>query len=164
MSKKFKIFLGALLLVLSLFIFSTKAMAAGPWDDVWAAIAQINTRIEDLYQQIAAIVPIPGPTGPPGPTGAPGPAGSTITYYQVISSVRTIAPGTNGYAQAFCNTGDTVVGGGYDVSLPNIGDHVMEIYSNIPFGVGSWAVTGINSGLNANSQNLSAFAVCAHYN
>ncbi|MBI5127323.1 hypothetical protein HZA76_02600 [Candidatus Roizmanbacteria bacterium] len=163
MFRKIKIFLGALFVILILILFSTKTQAAGPWDDVWLAITEIRDQIINLQSQITNIQLIPGPTGPTGPQGIQGPAGSTISYYQVFSNVRTVAPGTSGYVQAFCNSGDTVIGGGYDVSPPTGGDHMMELYTNIPFGVGAWAVAGINSGLNTNSQNLSTFAVCAHY-
>lgn len=65
MPNKFKIFTGAIVLMLGLFAFSGKAVAASPWDSVWAAIA-------NLQQQITNIALTPGPVGPPGPAGEPG--------------------------------------------------------------------------------------------
>lgn len=147
-------------------LFVKKPIYASPWDDIWAAVTALQTQMNALSLTPGAT----GSTGPVGPTGAsgtpgtPGIAGSTISFYQAFSAVRTIPPGTSGYAQAFCNTGDTVTGGGYDASIPSLGDKLMEIYSNIPFGTASWAVTAINPGTNINSQDLAAFAVCAHYN
>lgn len=176
MRKAFFTFVLAVVLLIS--VFPRSQALASPWDNIWAAIADLQAQITNLVQTpgpqgptgpsgslgMSGVTGATGPVGPAGATGATGLAGSTISFYQVFSAVRTISPGTSGYARAFCNSGDTVTGGGYDASSTPAGDKLMDLYSNIPFGTDSWAVTAINPGTNTNSQNLTAFAVCAHYN
>lgn len=53
-----------LLLVVSLFLtpLFSKVRAENPWEQIWAAIAELRT-------QITSISLLPGPIGPTGPTG-----------------------------------------------------------------------------------------------
>lgn len=133
------VLIGILIILLGSVIFvKNPTYAASPWDGLWETIRNLQSQISSK---------------------------SSITYYQVVSNVSVVNPGNSGHAIANCNTGDTVVGGGYDINpSPNLGESMMTLYTNIPFGQGSWAVSGVNSGLNTNSQNLYAYAICSHYN
>ena len=113
-----------------------------------------------------------GATGPKGDTGATGPAGSaktvTCTVGSYISSIDsggnatcTAGPvaktfyivnksGSNGAtAVASCNSGDNVVGGGFN----SAGDAVKNSW---PSGSGTWSCTPVST------HTFGCYAVCAH--
>lgn len=147
------VWLVAVLLLLGSAMFvNNPAYAASPWNDLWSAVLNLQNQATTMLSTISRLQSQIS-------------SKSSISYYQITSERRTIAPGTSGFAKADCNAGDTVMGGGYDINPPPVsGDSLMVLYTNIPFGTGSWAVAGVNPGLNANPQSLYAYAVCSHYN
>lgn len=68
-------------------LFPRSAAYASPWDDVWAAIT-------NLQEQITNIVLTPGPTGPTGPTGPAG-AGFEVTSATVYGSASSFGECSN---------------------------------------------------------------------
>ena len=138
MYTKIKIFLGIVVLALGLFVFSGKVFAASPWEDIWAAIA-------NLQEQITNIALTPGPQGPigpqgeqgpqgvPGPTGPEGPPGQAINkdlIYKVSSSFGIVHTGPATFVTARCSdNNDALLSGGFSKSRDEFNDHTVIISS-----------------------------------
>ena len=102
-----------------------------------------------------------GPPGPPGPPGSPGPSG--VLGFYTRSAVAT-STGTGDVetitAQALCDAGDVVSGGGFTHVLPD-GPHSMpQDITNAPNGAGTGWVGLIERIMPAGST-LTVWARCA---
>ena len=95
-----------------------------------------------------------GTQGPPGPAGPPGATGITqlnaTNVYSVNNFSTTTPPQTFTFALAFCDPGDLVLNGGYNLLGSNIEDNdtISTVFdqanSNPTIGVGWAAGVAVN--------------------
>lgn len=103
-----------------------------------------------------------GPAGPQGPQGIPGPPGEEVTFYKVSSAPLDVAPDNFTSIEAYCNPGDTAVGGGH-WSPVYIGQNdlwVVWSQPSAPMGLGEgWSVAIKNN--QTVVVQVEARAICA---
>jgi len=92
-----------------------------------------------------------GPIGPEGPQGLPG----IVTIYYVAATTNNIPVNAYGSAVAYCNTGDMVISGGYDLYTTSD----LRVTYTGPYTAESWSVIVYNNSYGV--QNLKTIAVCA---
>lgn len=139
--------------------FIAGADSGNPWDRVWNAINELRATALSLQNEIYTISLTPGPEGPEGSVGPMGPQGPAGAGGQMILFTRPgpwVTIGAIADALAECNEGETLVGGGYQVS----GGGVFILGARIVMiGRPVWMVTGqIPSGP---SRDIQAIAHCA---
>jgi hypothetical protein len=152
------------------------AHGSNPWEAVWEAI-------EDLQAQIASIDLVPGPQGPAGadgaqgpqglqgepgpqgpqgvqgPTGPQGPAGTGAAGQLVVITrpgTPVSLPGPSAFAM--CQTGEILLGGGYEASGTEVHITATKIVFTTQW---AWMVTGFYFGPSA--RTLTAIAHCAKF-
>ena len=102
-----------------------------------------------------------GPSGPQGPVGETGPVGpqgppGVITFYYEATYVNNIPGNSSSNAQADCNTGDLVTGGGYSLNT----NSDVRVWFNGPTSNGhGWNVIVYNN--TGGVETLMTYAVCA---
>ena len=92
-----------------------------------------------------------GPIGPEGPQGLPG----IVSIYYVAATIYNIPVNEYGSAVAYCNTGDMVISGGYDLYTTSD----LRVTYTGPYTAESWSVIVYNNSYGV--QNLKTIAVCA---
>ena len=131
--------------------------------------------IRDRDNKTGTQVPA-GPAGPAGPQGIqglqgiPGPAGITqlnsSNVYQVFSNVTEIPNNTGGTTTVFCDPGDTVINGGYNLETPALFSSNINILENQPFGAlgaepnNGWQVLIVYSNATGTTAELTVVANC----
>jgi len=88
---------------------------------------------------------------PPPPTPIPAPPDPVINFYLKIGPTYNVLPNAVSQTQAFCNTGDVAVGGGFifgSVDGPNGPNAKSElrVVASAPGGDDVWFVSAHNSG------------------
>lgn len=103
---------------------------------------------------------VPGGTGPQGPPGPQGPAGSSITP-SVYTAPGPVSAFSNGLATstASCQTGDIVLGGGFDYNMDSDDTEDIDLLTSSPSGDGAWGSALVLSDTDAEGD-LQAFARC----
>lgn len=163
MSKMMRVFLGVAVMLVVGYFSSNKVMAAGPWDDVWMVIGEIQgviaglgeeiSQIQEqilglqnndtsLQEQIDGIELIPGPTGVPGPQGEPGVSFTDLPVY--INQVDVPLPPNNVFGGvtgdfARCNSGDRMLSGGAQLNADG-----ARILANRPQNHFAWYAAASN--------------------
>lgn len=159
MSRKLKISLGVLALLSLIVVFSNKANAASPWEDIWAAIQNLQNQINNIEllpgspgpTGIPGATGIPGPSGLPGPIGSPGPSGAPGTalsginkdlIYVVSSQYTSVLPGYPTFIHVGCNdNNDPVLSGGFTVSQGQNGrTDILSSTGQPTDGIAGWTV------------------------
>lgn len=152
---------------------------------VWNAIDQLRDAVNNLQDQIDALVLTPGPqgpvgpqgpqglqgeTGPQGPQGEQGPqgvqgpagtgAGGRLNTYRVTSPIVSVGLADTQTATARCNAGDQVLSGGFFAQ----GSTLQILQSRPDLHIEAWSVEGSTAnppaGILPGIGFVAAYVVC----
>lgn len=97
---------------------------------------------------------------------APGASATTYTYYYAQSSGQSVAAngGNSDQVTVFCNTGDSVTGGGLIVNSTSASDYndveISQSFPTLSGSTGGWIASATNE--EAAARTVYVYAMCAH--